>query len=249
MLGDEPADLDHWREDFESVCGLANNCRGLAPQEMLVALKSCLKQSRADVFANQMKAARASGELERDPRAVYDKIMETILATRETSLEVQSVLDKEWASDAGKGRRTAHQFHPVFQKLVTDMEACGLGKSERELFLGYLRRMTPQVRADILKWRAEFPDRSAGGAPGIRGPETWQEAHTVLVQLERYQDQSRSFVAKVDGDGSQGGRRSPKTARTHQSSDAAGGGKPEENLTAVVLPQHLKRVCYRACDN
>ena len=68
-------------------------------------------------------------------------------------MEHQSRLDAEWSSNGGRGRLTARQFQPVFERLVTELELNGLGKSERELFLGYLRRVGSPWRAEILKWR------------------------------------------------------------------------------------------------
>ena len=37
-----------------------------------------------------------------------------------------------------KGRMTGHQFEPLFEASVAELESLGLGKTARELFLSYL---------------------------------------------------------------------------------------------------------------
>ena len=110
-------------------------------------------------------------------------------------MERQSRLDAEWSSNTGRGKLTARQFQPVFERLVTELELNGLGKSEREMFLGYLRRVGNPWRAEIMKWRGEFP--SATGGMTIRGPQTWREAHQVLIELERLSTESKAIVASI----------------------------------------------------
>ena len=48
-----------------------------------------------------------------------------------------------------KGKLTAHQFEPLFEASITDLEAIGLGKLPRELYLSYLRKVGPTLQKEI----------------------------------------------------------------------------------------------------
>ena len=91
-----------------------------------------------------------------------------------------------------KGRLTGHQFEPVFEASVAELEAVGLGKTARELFLSYLRKMPPtlqkEIRADKRIWASE--DR-------LRGPQTWEEAHRVVLEYEQREATNRATANAV----------------------------------------------------
>ena len=73
-------------------------------------------------------------------------------------LEKQSRLDAEWKACTPKGKLTAHQFLPVFQELVRELEQAGLAKLETELFLEYLRRVCQHWRKSILQHKMMAPE-------------------------------------------------------------------------------------------
>ncbi len=52
VLNNDDLDVEEFYEEFESVCGLANDMKGLAPMERLLALNSSLRGSRAETYAN-----------------------------------------------------------------------------------------------------------------------------------------------------------------------------------------------------
>ena len=111
ILDDTARDVREWREEFERICGLANDCRGLGSAEALVALGNSVKQHHAEVYKEVMKVAARAGEVRADPQKVYDEIMGRLLEFEETLLERQS--RSEWKACAPKGKLTAHQFLPV----------------------------------------------------------------------------------------------------------------------------------------
>ena len=62
-----------------------------------------------------------------------------------TSREEREVrVDGEHAS-LSKGRLTGHQFEPLFEASIAELEAVGLGKTPRELYLSYLQKMPPHL--------------------------------------------------------------------------------------------------------
>ena len=71
----------------------------------------------------------------------------------------------------------------------------GLGKPPRGLLVEYLRRVGKRMRRRILAYRfvAVGPD----GQAAIRSPETWLEAHAVLVELEGVDSQSNGPASSV----------------------------------------------------
>ena len=50
----------------------------------------------------------------------------------------QMRVSAEWDA-LWKGNKTARQFEALFEEAATELELVGLGKSQRELLLGYLQ--------------------------------------------------------------------------------------------------------------
>jgi hypothetical protein len=50
VLENDNIDVEEFYEEFGSICGLANDLKGLAPFERLLALKAALKGTRGEVY-------------------------------------------------------------------------------------------------------------------------------------------------------------------------------------------------------
>ena len=77
--------------------------------------------------------------------------------------EKQQRLNWEWKT-LSRGRKTALEFMPVLESLVSVMELAGMGKTDREFLLGYLGLIPPYLglipsnhRPDVLKDRRAYP--------------------------------------------------------------------------------------------
>ena len=66
--------MSQFYEEFEDVCALANNCKGMSFREQLLALCGRCRGSRLKTYNNVYRAAWKSGEVLSDPKAVYDRI-------------------------------------------------------------------------------------------------------------------------------------------------------------------------------
>ena len=148
-------------EEFEDVCALANNCRGMSAREKLLALRGRCRGSRMKTYTNAYRAAWKSGEVLSDPQAVYDRIKNKHLMFGESREEREVRVDGEHASLA-KGKLTGHQFEPLFEASIADLEAVGLGKTPRELYLSYLRKMISKRRSGTTKGCGLATPRMAG---------------------------------------------------------------------------------------
>ena len=127
-------DVVMFYEEFEDVCALANNCKGMSARERLLALRGRCRGSRLKTYTNAYGAAWKSGEVLTDPEAVYARIKAKHLVFGESREEREVRVDGEHASLA-KGRLTGHQFEPLFEASIAELEAVGLGKTPRELYL------------------------------------------------------------------------------------------------------------------
>ena len=160
-------------EEFEGVCALANNCRGMSAREKLLALRGRCRGSRVKTYTNAYRAAWKSGEVLCDPQAVYDRIQNKHLMFDESREEREVRVDGEHAA-LTKGKLTGHQFEPLFEASIADLEAVGLCQTPRELCLSYLRKMPPYLekakRNDKRLWLGDPKDG------GLRGPQTWVRA-------------------------------------------------------------------------
>ena len=90
-------------------------------------------------------------------------------------------VDGEHAS-LSKGRLTGHQFEPLFEASIAELEAVGLGKTPRELYLSYLRKMPPHLQKEIRADKRLWPTDET---PVLRAPRTWEESHKVVLEFEQ----------------------------------------------------------------
>ena len=133
-------------EEFEDVCALANNCRGMSAREKLLALRARCKGSRAKTY----------GEVVDDTEAVYLRIKNKHLMFGESREEREVRIDGEHQALV-KERLSGHQFEPLFETSVADLESVGLGKTARELYLSYLRKMPPHLQKEIRQDKRIWP--------------------------------------------------------------------------------------------
>ena len=61
ILNNDDLEVDDFYEEFENICGLANDMRGLAPMERLLALKTTLRGSRSEIYDNVKKTCTEDG--------------------------------------------------------------------------------------------------------------------------------------------------------------------------------------------
>ena len=174
-------DVVMFYEEFEDVCALANNCKGMSARERLLALRGRCRGSRLKTYTNAYRAAWKSGEVLNDPEAVYARIKVKHLVFGESREEREVRVDGEHASLA-KGRLTGHQFEPLFEASIAELEAVGLGKTPRELYLSYLRKMPPHLQKEIRADKRLWP---ADETPVLRAPRTWEESHKVVLEFEQ----------------------------------------------------------------
>jgi len=172
-------DVREFYETFEDVCGLANDCNGMGPEDMLLALRPLCTGSRLKSFMNIYKRESRAGTVRADPAKVYQLIKAKHLLFTESADEKELRASKAFNA-CTKGKLLGHQFEPLFEAAVADLEEVGLGKSQRELCLAYVDKIGPKlaqvVRRDKRLW--EQDDR-------LRGPETWEEAHHVVLEFEQ----------------------------------------------------------------
>ena len=178
-------------EEFEDVCALANNCRGMSAREKLLALRARCKGSRAKTYTNAYRAAWKTGEVVDDPEAVYLRIKNKHLMFGESREEREVRIDGEHQALV-KGRLSGHQFEPLFEASVADLESVGLGKTARELYLSYLRKMPPHLQKEIRQDKRIWPGDAK--EVGLRSPATWEESHKVVLEYEQREAAHRAVA-------------------------------------------------------
>ncbi len=96
VLQSEDLDVDEFYEEFESVCGFANDMRGLFPLEKLLALKQSLRGSRHETYENIKRQCQENGTFLSDPEGVYEIIKGKLLG-----LEKHLRKNRQWRSENG----------------------------------------------------------------------------------------------------------------------------------------------------
>eukprot|EP00435_Cladocopium_sp_Y103_P065613 s676_g27.t1 len=176
-------------------------------REQLIALRARCRGSRLKTYTNLYRAAWRSGEVLENPEAVYLRIKEKHLVFAESKEEKEVRVDNEHVL-LSKGRLSAHQFEPLFEASVSELESVGLGKTPRELYLSYLRKMPPhlqkEIRSDKRLWKGESM---------LRGPTTWEEAHRVVLEFEQREATHKATANAVFATGSETVGQEPPSKR------------------------------------
>lgn len=141
-MGESDFDVETFIEEFEEICGLAKNSKGMSYMEMVRTLGGCLKGSRKQAYKVELKAARHDGRRKEHPDAVYISSVERLQDFKEGLLEKQQRLSGEWKI-LTRGKKSALEFLPVFEALASEMELSGMGQSDRDLLLGCLALIPP----------------------------------------------------------------------------------------------------------
>ena len=128
--------------------------------EMIAVMPSTLKGQRKKIFDNVM-LEHENGLAIENPEAVYKEIKNRFLEFTESQMERQARYRSNYDS-AMKGKLSALQWEPVFERVLTDMKASGLAKNEREAFLDYVAKCGPEFSARILNDFRPRLDRTKG---------------------------------------------------------------------------------------
>ena len=122
---------------------------------------------------------------------MYLRIKNKHLMLGESREEREVRIDGEHQS-LTKGRLTGHQFVPLFEASVADLESVGLGKTARELYLSYLRKMPPHLQKEIQQDKRIWPGDAKD--VGLRSPATWEESHKVVLEFEQREAAHRAVA-------------------------------------------------------
>ena len=75
---------------------------------------------------------------------------------------------------------------------MADLESVGLGKTPRELYLSYLRKMPPHLQKEICQDKRIWPGDTKD--IGLRSPQTWEECHKVVLEYEQREAAHRAVA-------------------------------------------------------
>ena len=248
QLGDDDYEVPSFLDEFEETVGLANDCRSMNSREKLRVLGQCLKQSRYKAYLAVTKAARQSGELQRDPNCVFEMVTSRLFEFREGLIEQQTRADRDHEHCA-KGHLTAMQFFPVWENVLAELELKGIGESEREVLLGYFKRVGSQARTEVLKDRRAYP--LPGGGQEVRQVRSWREARALVVEQRQLMEGSRALLGAVQpGESPAGGGDGRARRRGGRSRSAVRGDGDAPSVAAVAasLPEHLRQACWQLRD-
>ena len=113
-------------------------------------------------------------------------------------------------------RTSALQFEAAWGKSLSELEKVGLGKTRLEKYLSYLEKIGPHLSEKVRQSRELRDDGT--GVMTLREPQTWEEAHSVVVEQEGIQAGTRAFSHQMRGGatdrvGTAGGNSLPKSKK------------------------------------
>jgi hypothetical protein len=181
VLNNDDLEVEEFYEEFENICGLANDMKGLNPMERLLALKTTLRGSRAEIYDNVRKYCTEDGSFAKDPDKVYELIKNKLLTFRKTYEEKQTTALAEW-TNLYKANLTALEFETRWEKVINKLKRYGLERQPQELLLGYYCKINSLTAKEIKKDRRIY--QNADGSETVRQCITWDEAHDRAIEIE-----------------------------------------------------------------
>ena len=200
--GDE---VEEFFKEFERVVSLANDGQGMPDKERLVTLEGCLAGSRLQMYKNVMKLREANGLIGPGTEAEsFNLVKARLMKLTQTAAEKQLKAKNEWDQLEKTKWMTALQFEAEWESRAASLEEAGLGKNATGYFLDYIVKVGTAMGENIRMDRRQRPDKSGGTT--MRPPETWEEAHAVLREIEGIRAGTKALAgAKAAGLKDKGG--------------------------------------------
>ena len=186
-------EVEEFYEKFEGIVMLANNGQGMPDKEMLIALKQCISGSRLLIYDNVMKQMKPRLEEEGGHAEAYKTIKARFFKFLETGVERQLRVRNEWMTLSKGKNMNAIQFEAAWERAHANMVEVGLPVSATEKFIAYIQKVGPYYAERVRLDRRSRTD-GAGGTT-VRIPETWEECHEVLCELDSVKAGERAFNA------------------------------------------------------
>ena len=153
-------DVEEFYDEYEGVCQLANDMRGLLPLERLLCLRNCLRGSRLETYDHVKKLTQEDGTFQTEPDAVYNTIKGKLLRFRRSYEEKQTIALQEW-NCLVKGNVGAIEFEGRWERSIRKLANFGLERSQQELMLAYYGKINEQTAREIKKDRRTYANLAA----------------------------------------------------------------------------------------
>ena len=219
-------EVEEFYTRFEEICNIANDGEGMADREMIIALKNSLHGSRKRIFENVEKALKDTPDEER-AGIVYATVKKRLMRFLESPLERQLRVRSEWDS-FNKGRNmSAIQFEAEWEQRSAEMVEVGLCVPEKEKFCVYVQKIGEPNGTNCRLDRRPRKDRdSPTGLPMVnRLPDSWEELHETMIEIEGIRANSRAYSTSARTAGMNQNSPPPKNNDQSQGGQDSGKGK------------------------
>ena len=192
---------------FEEVASICNDGEGMSGKEMLLVLKTNLYRK---IYENVHRQKQHRLNTEKGPSIIYKAIKARHMQFCESFIERQFRYKKNWELFHRKQGMSAHQFEAAWEEIHTDLEEVGLPVSAQDKYLGYLQKIGAEAtrirmdRRDRVDLAAVEGDPDSPPPMKNRPPETWEECHAVLVELEAMDAGTKQFLKAGRSGGGKG---------------------------------------------
>ena len=161
--------------------------KGVRPYDMLTVFRKTLApgSTRLKVFDTVVKRARKLGRLPAEAKEVFDEVVIKLRRTiRETVMQKQERVEREF-DQLQMGKLSHSTFRAEWEYCLEELEDAGVDlPSQNSLYRKYLRKLSPELRAAVLRQAWEVVP---GELP--RRPKAWEEvADCVEMELETRAD-------------------------------------------------------------
>ena len=143
ILDDDNNQVKEFFIEFERVCGLGNEGKGIEYREMIELLPQSLKGHRLTIFKTMQKQ-HAEGLAKTNPEMLYEMVKSRLLMFHETEPERQARVMSEFDLCV-KGNLPALSWEAVFERAVGELESAGLPQSADQLRIKYVQKVGPEM--------------------------------------------------------------------------------------------------------
>ena len=197
-LGDhskDPKAAEEFYEKLEELFRMMNDGDGMAQTERLFTVRGLLSGSRRLIYDNIMKTYKKTDMVEKQPEMIYKEIKARLLQFTANPQELYMIAKRNYDKLSMTKGMDAMSFEAAWEKVLADMTEVGNKPSAKTMYVDYLAKIGPQRSHEVRTDRRMYPDGIGGQT--LRTPETWEEAHKIVVELESI---------RREGDAISGGR-------------------------------------------
>jgi hypothetical protein len=192
-IDDTDNDIEMHMLNFESYLAMVDPNGGMLSMDKLKLFGTTLKGHKRRCYDQEYSEANRSGTLRTEPETIFLAIVARLKADFHESDDSRSLKAMAKYDGLERGKDTFQSFSIAWGEALAGLKRAGISKPDRELHLGYIRKLGGELQRHVLSDMRFWPPGS--GAQGEwRKAETWQEAAILAKEFVASKINAKIFV-------------------------------------------------------